>query len=316
MLPLTKACEVLDLYRDATLAVRARLALAVCHASLGHEAKALRGLASARPMYSRMADSSSQMAHVTWMEGKVALLAGNVEEAPALLDTARKSFLRLGKLYEAGFASLDLAAAWAKRGRLESMSPLIYDVPGKLPGGRGTGGSAAGSRRGGGGARRRPPGGLGRSPRHRGRDAPPLPPQSIAGVRGRAGEGSGQVSPRDRSQRLKVWSSGAMEAPECRKETSHEQEGEHGVLGDRRDPRVPAPGRDRGAGPEGDPEDLKSERVQEPLMTSVVQERISNERLQTWLLGRPGWQMAGTGRRIQRMKAFRRRRSRRTTARS
>jgi tetratricopeptide (TPR) repeat protein len=107
VLPLTKACEALDIHRDATLAVRARLALAVCHASLGHASKALRGLAEARPMYCRMAGSSLQMAYVTWMEGKVALLTGNVEEAPALLDTARKSFVRFGKLYETGFASLD-----------------------------------------------------------------------------------------------------------------------------------------------------------------------------------------------------------------
>lgn len=128
VLPLTKACEVLDLYRDATLAVRARLALAVCHASLGHEAAALRGLAAARPMYGRMADSSLQMAHVTWMEGKVALLAGDAEEASALLDIARKGFLRFDKLYEAGFASLDIAASRAKQGRLESIQDLIRDV--------------------------------------------------------------------------------------------------------------------------------------------------------------------------------------------
>jgi pterin-4a-carbinolamine dehydratase len=56
--------------------------------------------------------------------------------------------------------------------------------------------------------------------------------------------------------------------------------------------------------PEGDPEDLKSERVQEPLMASVVHERISHERLQAWLLGRPGWQMAGSGKAIQRVKVF------------
>ena len=89
VLPLTQACEGLDLHRDATLAVRARLALAVCQASLGHEATALRALRAARPMYSRMADSSLQRAHVTWMEGKVTLLTGNLEAAPALLDTAR-----------------------------------------------------------------------------------------------------------------------------------------------------------------------------------------------------------------------------------
>ena len=128
VLPLTRACEVLDLYRDATLAVRARLALAVCHATLGHEARAVRMVVVARSMYSRVADSSRQMAHVAWMEGKVATLAGDLEDAPGLLDTARKSFLRAGKLYEAAFASLDLALALAKSGQLESIHPLIHDI--------------------------------------------------------------------------------------------------------------------------------------------------------------------------------------------
>jgi hypothetical protein len=73
----------------------------------------------------------------------------------------------------------------------------------------------------------------------------------------------------------------------------------------RRVPR-PAGGEPEGVvtAPDGEPEDLKSERVQEPLMASVVQERISNERLQAWLLGRPGWQMAVSGKAIQRVKAF------------
>lgn len=128
VLPLRRACEVLDLHRDATLTVRARLALAVCHASLGQEEMALRVVKGARPLYGRVADSSAQMAHVTWMEGKVALLTGNLEDASGLLDTARKGFLRQGKLHDAGFATLDLAAALAKADRLESLQPLILDV--------------------------------------------------------------------------------------------------------------------------------------------------------------------------------------------
>jgi tetratricopeptide (TPR) repeat protein len=133
VLPLTRACEVLDLYRDATLAVRARLALAVCHAGLGHEAKALRLLKATRPMYSRVASSALQMAHITWMEGKVALLTGNLGEAPDLLDSARDSFLRLGRLYDAAFVTLDLAAVLSRAGRLESLHPLIHDIVESFP---------------------------------------------------------------------------------------------------------------------------------------------------------------------------------------
>jgi tetratricopeptide (TPR) repeat protein len=131
--PLTRACETLELYRDATLAVQARLALAVCHARLGHSAKALDVLRSARAMYDRVDGSSEQMAQVAWMEGKVAALTGNREDAPSLLDTARKSFLRAGKLYDTVFASLDLAAALAKSTRLESIHPLIHDVVEAFP---------------------------------------------------------------------------------------------------------------------------------------------------------------------------------------
>jgi tetratricopeptide (TPR) repeat protein len=133
VLPLSRACEVVDLHRDATLAVHVRLGLALCHASLGQEARAVRLLKATRPMYSRVADSPSQMAHVTWMEGRVAVLTGNLEEAPDLLDTARKSFLRQGKLHDAAFASLDLAAALARARPLESIHFLLHDVMESFP---------------------------------------------------------------------------------------------------------------------------------------------------------------------------------------
>lgn len=128
VLPLTRACEVLDLHRDATLAVLARLALAVCHARLGEADKAQRILKAARAMYDRVSDSSRQLAHVTWMEGKVAAFTANLEDAPGLLDTARKAFVQQGRLYDAAFAGLDLAAVLARTGRLESLHFIIHDV--------------------------------------------------------------------------------------------------------------------------------------------------------------------------------------------
>jgi hypothetical protein len=127
-LPLSRACQVLDLHRDPSLGVRARLALAVCHASLRSEAKALSALQSARQLYDRVAGSPLQMAHVTWMEGKVALLTGNLEDAPELLDTARKAFLQQRRLHDSAFAALDLALALLRTGRLRSVQPLIDDV--------------------------------------------------------------------------------------------------------------------------------------------------------------------------------------------
>jgi hypothetical protein len=133
VLPLSRACEVLDLHRDATLAVRARLSLALCHAVLGHEVKAVRLLKATRPTYSRVADSPFQMAYVSWLEGKIALLTGSQEEAANLLDSARQAFLRLGKLHEVAFTTLDLAGALARADRLESLHPLILEIVESFP---------------------------------------------------------------------------------------------------------------------------------------------------------------------------------------
>jgi tetratricopeptide (TPR) repeat protein len=133
VLPLSRACEVLGLHRDASLAVRAQLSLALCEAILGHEAKALRLLKAARPMYGRVADSPLQMAHVSWLEGKVARLTGRQEQAMDLLERARQGFLAQLRLYEVALTSLDLITVRAKAGRLESVLPLIQDVVEAFP---------------------------------------------------------------------------------------------------------------------------------------------------------------------------------------
>ena len=93
----------------------------------------MRALRTARALYGRVADSPREMAHVTWMEGKAALLMGSAEEAESLLDTAFRGFVRLGGLHEAALAALDLMAARAKSGRLESVQGLIRDVAEGFP---------------------------------------------------------------------------------------------------------------------------------------------------------------------------------------
>ncbi|HEV7505833.1 MAG TPA: hypothetical protein VGS07_13065 [Thermoanaerobaculia bacterium] len=128
ILPLTRTGEVLDLHPDPSLTVLARLGLAVCHARLGEADKAQRLVKSARAMYGRVTDSPRQLAQVAWMEGKVAVLTGNLEDAPGLLDTAFKAFIRQERIMDAAFAGLDLAGALARKGRLESLRFLIDAV--------------------------------------------------------------------------------------------------------------------------------------------------------------------------------------------
>jgi tetratricopeptide (TPR) repeat protein len=128
ILPLTRASEALDLHPDPSLAVLARLALGVCHACMGEADKAQRLVKTARARYGRVADSVRQMAQCAWLEGKVAAYTGNLEDAPGLLDTAFKAFVRQERLYDAAFAGLDLAAVLARKGQLESLRFLIHDV--------------------------------------------------------------------------------------------------------------------------------------------------------------------------------------------
>ena len=125
ILPLTRAGEALDLHPDPSLTVLARLGLAVCHARLGEAEKAQHLVKTARRLVGRISKTPRQSAQIAWMEGKVAALTGNLDDAPGLLDTAFKAFIRQERLMDAAFAGLDLAGALARQGRLDSLRPVI-----------------------------------------------------------------------------------------------------------------------------------------------------------------------------------------------
>jgi tetratricopeptide (TPR) repeat protein len=130
---LAQTVPILDLGRDFRLAVRARLALAVCQARLGYKRPARNQVEDTRPFYSHLT-SSAEMAQVAWMEGKVALLTGDREDAATLLETARKGFLSAGNLYDAALASLDLVLALPKaRRRAEEVHPLLHEIVERFP---------------------------------------------------------------------------------------------------------------------------------------------------------------------------------------
>ncbi len=132
---LAAAVPYLDLYRDLRLALRARLAFAVVQARLGYKSAARKSVEEACPLYCHIT-SSAQMAEVAWMEGKVALLTGDREDAAALLDTARQSFLLVGNLYDAALASLDLVLAFPKaRRRAVEVHALVHEIVERFPAG-------------------------------------------------------------------------------------------------------------------------------------------------------------------------------------
>ncbi len=121
------------LHRDGRLVARALLALAVCRAATGRPELARQLVAFARQEYRHAADSA-QMAELTWMEGRVALLLGDREDAAALLGTARNAFLSLGNLYDAALASLDLVLAFPRvRRRAVEIHALTHALAERFP---------------------------------------------------------------------------------------------------------------------------------------------------------------------------------------
>jgi len=130
---LERACPLVVLHRDVLFAGRALLALAVCRAGTGRPEPARNLLAVFRSRFLPAADSA-QRAEAAWMEGKVALLNGDREDAAALLQMARKVFLETGNLYDAALASLDLVLAFPEPRRcLPALHALLHELAARFP---------------------------------------------------------------------------------------------------------------------------------------------------------------------------------------
>ncbi|HYG63653.1 MAG TPA: hypothetical protein VEL74_13815 [Thermoanaerobaculia bacterium] len=65
-----------------------------------------------------------------WMEGKIALGLGQVQEAEGALLEARDGFLAAGAVYEAAQVTLVLAALYHKEGRPAAIRPLAEEIAG------------------------------------------------------------------------------------------------------------------------------------------------------------------------------------------
>ena len=77
-----------------------------------------------------MADSSRQLAHVTWIWKAKWRRSSATWRTPGGFSTRpAEAFVQQGRLYDAAFApSLDLAAVLARAGRLESLHFIIHDL--------------------------------------------------------------------------------------------------------------------------------------------------------------------------------------------
>jgi tetratricopeptide (TPR) repeat protein len=128
---LRRACMAVDRSTLPGLWVRARMALALCHASLGRPQRAARLAERTRPHFDSA--RTQEMEAVTWLDGQVAALTGQQARAKELLGTVRPDVLTAGRLHDTLLASRDLALLATERRDPETLGDLLSEVVPRLP---------------------------------------------------------------------------------------------------------------------------------------------------------------------------------------
>jgi len=110
-----------------------KLALIILHnivkfqAYGGQSELALRLFVEARALYRQERDPLIRVKEL-WLEGQILSAQGHLEPAVRLLTEAREGFLSQGNLYEAAIVALDLAAVFAKLGKLQEVRTLARET--------------------------------------------------------------------------------------------------------------------------------------------------------------------------------------------
>ena len=106
------------------LSIRARLALALALADLGHLGRARWMRQEAWRLYALQTSPEEQF-RAQWLEGRIGIRLGSWEEAFDLLDGVRGKFTAERRLPEAALVTLDLALLHTEAKRRPEIEPLI-----------------------------------------------------------------------------------------------------------------------------------------------------------------------------------------------
>jgi tetratricopeptide (TPR) repeat protein len=123
---LREASQGIDPKRSPWLAAQCCLGLAFCHAFAGEPDKARSARETAHCFYGKLSDEEDLLTR--WLEGRVAALAGDTEEAAALFESVRPWLLGRHRLPEATFATIDLALLWTETGRVAEARGLVEEL--------------------------------------------------------------------------------------------------------------------------------------------------------------------------------------------
>jgi len=114
------------------LAARCSLGLAICRAALGEtdQARCLRQ--ESRPLGDGALDAGDWL-ELDWLEGRLAVLLGEPEEAVARLSSVRRRLFEQRRLSDAALCSLDLARTFVQTGQEARAQRLIDELHAAFP---------------------------------------------------------------------------------------------------------------------------------------------------------------------------------------
>jgi tetratricopeptide (TPR) repeat protein len=119
--------DLLDLDRDPTLTVTLIHGMITHLAELGRFRSARRLLWRCRSLVVEQGNAVS-LVRLRWLEGRIHAGLGDFARAEPALRETRAGFAEHGQIYLAAMAGLDLAALWARQGRLAEIHALAGEI--------------------------------------------------------------------------------------------------------------------------------------------------------------------------------------------
>lgn len=124
---LARGLRLVDRGRDSRLVFQVLHNILLFRVELGEFRIARRQLWEMRPLYWHHADRIA-LVKLRWIEGKIFVGLGKLENATRAFQQAKESFEREKLAYDAALVSFDLAAVWLQTGKRKEVRQLIHEM--------------------------------------------------------------------------------------------------------------------------------------------------------------------------------------------
>ncbi len=125
---LRQGLALTDPQREAKLVVIAQHNLALVLHEIGRNEEALSLATRTRARYLELGDHATNLVRLQFLEAKIALSLGRLEQAEGGLQEARRGFTQRGMAYDVALVSLDLAEVFTRQGRHAEVRALSEEM--------------------------------------------------------------------------------------------------------------------------------------------------------------------------------------------